>query len=306
MKSPNLRLAVCLAGLLMTLCAAAQPQSPLLAAAQGAKDLDFPQEPSSLGLFSSPKLALYKPEGNGPFPAIVLQHQCGGLRNGRWQNMAMLGWAKEAVGRGYVALLVDSLGPRGVATVCMGVQGGVNLPRGVRDGLQAAAHLATLPYVDPSRIVFAGYSWGATLGVLASGKAYGQALAPAGRYRAVVAFYPGCFTVRPPGGRPYEPVANDIDRPLLVLMGGADIETPPSDCLARLEPLKAAGAPVAWHVYPEATHCFDCENLDGFRKTDFRGNAVQYHFSRSATQDAAERMFGFFATVFADVPGEPR
>ena len=42
--------------------------------------------------------------------------------------------------RGYVALLVDSLGPRAVDTVCYGPKNGVNLFRGVKDAQQALRH----------------------------------------------------------------------------------------------------------------------------------------------------------------------
>src|SRR5690242_2816383 len=85
------------------ICAQAQPlKDILLRGASLAPDLDLPAEPAYLGAFSAPKMALYKPQGSGPFPAIVILHPCGGLRSlsGPWQNMAILGWAKEAVSRG--------------------------------------------------------------------------------------------------------------------------------------------------------------------------------------------------------------
>ena len=40
--------------------------------------------------------------------------------------------------KGYVALLLDSFGPRGVDTLCGGMKGGVNFPGGVKDVYQAA------------------------------------------------------------------------------------------------------------------------------------------------------------------------
>lgn len=289
--------AVCALSSLVGLTQAQSAREELLRAASLAPDLELPAEPAHLGVFSAPKLALYKPEGSGPFPALVIQHQCGGLRSstGAWQNMAILAWAKEAVSRGYVTLVLDSLGPRGVDTVCYGAKGGVNFPRGVRDALQAAAHLQKLPYVDVDRIAFAGFSWGAMVGLLASGAAWGDALQAGKRFRAVVAFYPGCFTLRPPGGSAYEVVQPDIDSPLLVLMGGADSETPPAECTTRLEPLEVAGKPVEWHIYPTATHCWDCQNLDRFRKTDFRGVAVEYRYDKEAARNSADRLFDFLS-----------
>ncbi len=291
---------------LVGLLGVAQAQAPreaLLRAATLAPDLELPTEPSYLGALSGPKLALYKPEGSGPFPAIVIQHQCGGLRSptGSWQNMAILDWAKEAVARGYVALVLDSLGPRGVDSVCHGPRGDVNFARGVRDALQAAAHLQKLPYVDPERIVFAGYSWGGMVGLLAGSNAWSETLQTGRRFRAVVAFYPGCFQIRPPSGNPYEIVRPDIDTPLLVLMGEADNETPPDECTTRLAPLKSAGKPLQWHVYPATTHCWDCRNLDRVRKTDARGTAVEYRFDQQVTRDSADRMFAFLGQVFADL-----
>lgn len=272
----------------------------LLRGALAARDLDFPNEPSRLTAFSNPGMALYKPDGPGPFPALVLMHQCGSLGNpnGRWQNKSMLDWAREAVSRGYVALLVDSLGPRGVDSVCFGAKNGVTFVRGVRDALQAAEHLRKQPYVDSRRVAMAGYSWGATIGVLASGKTWGEALNGGQRFDAVVSMYPGCFRVQPQGGTPYDIVNNDVDRPLLVLMGGQDTETPASECLSRLERLKAAGAPVEWNLYPDATHCWDCKNLDGNRKTDVRGNSVLYTYDEKVTADSGKRLFEFVERAF--------
>lgn len=264
------------------------------ACAQGvAADLSFPAQASPLAPDTRPAMSLFKPEGEGPFPALVLLHQCGGLGGERWQNQSMLEWARQAVARGYVALLVDALGPRGVASVCMGPRNGVHFARGVSDALQAVAHLRALPYVSRDRVALAGYSWGAMVATLASrrnGRAYSKGSAD---FAAAVAFYPGCFTIRPPTSAAYEILDRDVDRPLLLLLGGRDVETPPADCVSRLETAKARGAPVEWHVYPEATHCWDCRNLDGFRKVDSRGTSVEYRYDAGATADSAQRLFAF-------------
>ena len=141
----------------------------------------------------------------------------------------------------------------------------------------------------PSRATLGGRwsrSWPAATGG-------GAALAAGDRFAAAVAFYPGCFTIKPASGRPYEVVNPDIDRPLLVLMGERDNETPPSECVPKLEAAKVAAAPVTWHVYPEATHSWDSKNLDGFSKVDFRGNQVVYRYDKDISADSARRMFDF-------------
>lgn len=249
-------------------------------------------------------MSLFKPDGPGPFPALVLLHQCGGLRNpnGNWQNLSMLNWAKEAVGRGYVVLLLDSLGPRGVDTACFGPKGGVNFARGLKDALLAATHVRQFDFVDRKRVAFAGYSWGAGVALMAGSRRAAAALGMTDRYDAVVSFYPPCYLVPANGSPPYTLVLDQIDRPLLVLLAERDNETPPKECVSRLSPQKTAGAPIEWHTYPEATHCFDCENLNGRRKVDVRGNTVEYLYDKSATADAARRMFSFFEKAFASRP----
>lgn len=285
--------------LLALLLAPARAQDPppqsLRAAALAAPDLAYPPEPARLSIFSGPRMALYKPDGDGPFPALVIEHQCGGLGNPHWQNMAILDWARAAVAHGYVALVVDSLGPRHVDTVCTGPRNGVTPARGVRDALLAGAHLATLPYVDKDRIALAGFSWGAMVAVLASGRAWADTLGDGFRFRAAAAFYPVCFPLPRRNLPPMEVVNPDIDRPLLALLGGQDTETPASDCVPRLEQLQAAGAPVRFHLYPEATHCFDCKNLNNFSKTTARGTSVVYHYDEAATHDSEQRLFDFLA-----------
>ena len=277
----------------------AQAPNPVLANASQVNDLEFPAKPSRLGFFTAPEMALYKPDGPGPFPAVVLHHQCGGLGQGNWQNVAILDWAKEAVRRGYVVLVIDSLSSRGGRPVCMGAQGGVTFPRGVRDAFQAAAHLHQFEFVDKERIALAGFSWGAMVAVFASRDTWAARLSPGPRFAAAVAFYPSCTPVRPPSGNAYEVVSTDIDRPLLVLMGEKDVETPPVECVPKLEAAKASAAPVEWHVYPDKTHCWDCRNLDGVSKVDIRGTHVVYHYDKNITSDSGRRMFEFFDKAFA-------
>jgi len=259
-----------------------------------AKDLAFPKEPSPLPDYV-PSMGIHKPDGPGPFPALVLHHPCSGLV----RNQAILGWAKDALSRGHVVLLIDSHAPRGVDTVCMGPKNGVIFARGARDALQAADHLRKFSFVDKKRIAHVGFSWGAMVGVFASSRAVSTAVGGGGGFAAFVSFYPGCFTIRPSKGAPYELVRSDIHRPLLVLMGGKDNETPPSDCVSRLGAAKSAGAPVQWHIYPDATHCWDCRHLDGQVKVDLRGNRVAYSYDASVTADSRSRLFGFLEQVWA-------
>ena len=64
---------------------------------------------------------LYRPDGPGPFPAVVMLHGCGGLmtRSGKIAANARF-WAEYLRDHGYVALLVDSFTARGIDEVCTG------------------------------------------------------------------------------------------------------------------------------------------------------------------------------------------
>ncbi len=234
------------------------PPEAITRGATLAPDLSFPATAQTGAAGLKRRMTLMKPEGSGPFPAIVMVHQCAGL------NGAVMANAREALAQNYAVLVIDSFSSRGVASVCYGPKMGVNFFRGARDALQAAEHLRGLPYIDKKRIALVGFSWGAMVGLIASSPHYASALKAGPGFAAVVSFYPGCFTITPPNGRPpFEIVNADINRPLLVLMGEADTETPAGECVSKLEALKSAGAPVEWHVYPQTTHCWDCRGLDG-------------------------------------------
>lgn len=196
-----------------------------------ARDLALPETAEPVNQLTSPRMALLKPAGAGPFPAIVLLHQCAGL------NVAVAAWARAAVTHGYVVLLLDSLGPRSVNSVCFGPRNGVNFFRGARDALQAAEHLRKQSYVDGKRVAFVGFSWGAMVGLLTASSHYVGALKFASGFAAVASFYPGCFRITPKERPPFDLVNPDISRPLLVLMGDADTETPASDCIDKFDPL---------------------------------------------------------------------
>lgn len=246
-----------------------------------AADLQFPAAISDLASARRAGMAIYKPEGVGPFPALVIMHRCVAMGS----DPDLLQWAQRAVARGYVAFMVDSVGGRGVDTICYGPKGDITYERGARDVLQAVEHLKGFDFVDKARIGATGYSWGAMVSLMAGSRAMREALGGSGP-AAVVPFYPACVD-----GMGI--VRSDVDRPALVLMGSADTEANPADCTKKFEPMKAAGAPIDWHIYPGQTHCWDCPAMNGFRKTDILGTVVTYTYSAGTTQDSADRMFGF-------------
>ena len=126
---------------------------------------------------------LARPEGRGPFPAVVLLHSCLGLPANR-QSIE-----DQIAGWGYVALFVDDFGPRGLKETCT-----VDFPEGASDAFGALAFLARLGSVDSSRIAVVGFSQGAdtALAIAASGPNSPLATPGGPTFKAAAAFYPPC------------------------------------------------------------------------------------------------------------------
>jgi len=84
------------------------------------------------------------------FPAVVVLHECGGI------SSHSAGIADRLDSEGYVALAVDSLGPRGVASRC----DSIGSPEQAFDAYSARRYLAQQGFVDAARIAVLGQSMG--------------------------------------------------------------------------------------------------------------------------------------------------
>ena len=129
-------------------------------------------------------VAIEKPDGPGPFPAVVILHDCSGL--GPRSSGAPARWARELSAQGYVILIPDSFTtrghPDGVCTDASPSRGEVAPSRRVRDAYAALAHARALPYVDGRRVGLMGGSHGGST-TLASMAAPERPAAPASRRR---------------------------------------------------------------------------------------------------------------------------
>ena len=110
--------------------------------------------------------------------------------------------------------------------------------------------------------------------------------------------YPPCATVKPKAASPYE-VARTVSIDLSWCRWGKATETPPDECVPKLQAAKDAGAPVEWHAFRNATHCWDCEHLNRFSKKDVRGTSVTYRYDAGATQETKRRIFEFLERTWA-------
>lgn len=251
-----------------------------------AKPLAFETGQHAIGpLTNAASLAnrIYTPEGAGPFPAVVLNHTIGGV------SPHLLVQAKALLAAGYAVLLVDSYGPRGVRP------GEVLFPAEVaKDAYDARAHLANQIYIDKDRIFQSGYSLGAMAAALLASPQGAENLKATGRFRASVAHYGTCATQESATATKMEMLSADSDRPILMLMGELDIETPPKTCFPLLEQMKAAGKDVHWHIYPHTTHGWDKAEHNGLVYRTNSGETMTYRYDAAVAKDASERMIAFF------------
>jgi dienelactone hydrolase len=235
---------------------------------------------------------MFRPAGQGPFPAVVMLHGCGGLfTSSGYPTASYRYWGELAAQSGYVALLPDSFNPRGHWSICEQQKRAILVGRErTEDAYAARDWLATQPYVSPGRIALMGWSNGG------SGTLHAIRAAQSRRgFRAAVAFYPGCRVLlkeQPP----YAPYA-----PLLVLSGEADDWTPAAPCVELAKRARTAGGPMEIVTYPGAHHSFDRINspvrhrpaVRNLNSPGGRGATAGEH--PEARKDAIRRTLEFFA-----------
>ena len=227
---------------------------------------------------------LFRPAGNGPFPAVVLVHGCRGVR------MFHADWSERLVDWGYVVLLVDSFKTRGFQDICVDHHD-LALTEVVTgrsaDAFGAQDFLSRLPFVDSEQIALMG--WG-KFGVLNTVTNSGISQIFDYRFQAAVTIYPDC--------EPF--VTSTFNTPLLVLIG----DTNSASWFDRCEMMGAASAtqetPTNIKIYHGAEPGFDDpEVVQGvFQKDDWNWahmpkRGVLYKYDRDAHEDAIRRVERF-------------
>lgn len=259
---------------------------PWLAAAQ-AQAQKFPTTAQPFARPVTRAAALYKPEGAGPFPAVVLSHTCSGLSGNVYK------WAERFTGAGYVALVIDHLGPRGRKFNCPPYELNVSVTEFATDAFEALRFLQSQSYVDPRRVVQVGFSQGAMAGLrIASAKFARKHFGEGRNFAAVMAFYPLCNAQDLGNHDHLYNFYDDIATPLLLLLGEEDDEARPASCVSEARKAAARGQPVAWKLYPKATHAFDLTNYAG-EPTTFQRGRYTYRGDAQITEQAWQETKAF-------------
>lgn len=236
---------------------------------------------------------VFTPTAPPPWPAIVMLHgrsgpyssAAKGVYAAQTLSMRHKQWGDFWAGRGYLALHVDSFGPRGYP---QGFPFGsyANRPTEVSeqhvrplDAYGALDYLRGRGDVIQDRIGLQGWSNGAMTG-LASLSITAPGVknpTPSSAFRAALLFYPGCRIQAAQDYRPYTPT--------VLFIGSQDEEVAPIPCRLLAERTLARGIrhfELVW--YEGATHAFD----------DPGRSRQSVEANRSARSDSMRRAEAFF------------
>jgi dienelactone hydrolase len=180
---------------------------------------------------------IYRPDGPGPFPAIIFAHSCVGYAAGAKE------WGRRLESWGYLTLVPDSFGPRGKVAVC-GQHGVVTPDMRVADIAGALDYLKARPDVKKGHVGLMGPSHGGSTTIKSLQEGHG--LARRG-LRGGVAYYPGCSASRD----------RNVGLPLLILIGDKDDWTLAEWCRELQAKGFAHPELVEVQYYPNAAHSFD-------------------------------------------------
>jgi dienelactone hydrolase len=254
--------------------------------ASGGSLVEFPnvseQAPKLVGYLARPDRGLSALLGGSgvpsvvQYPAVVVLHGCSGISSHSAKVADRLGsW-------GYVALAVDSLGPRGVADRC--TRSGYQ--EQAFDAYAALRYLAQQFFVDATRIAVLGHSMGGIATLYAVDRDMAAQYFTE-RFRAAIAYYPACILPKV-----------SLTAPTLILTGESDDWTPAERCREMVAHARPDSAPIALHVYPDAHHAFDVDALQPGRRA--LGHSVEYN--ESASNDAAKKTRALLAAHLAGTP----
>jgi dienelactone hydrolase len=209
------------------------------------------------------KGVLFRPDGPGPFPAVIALHGCGGLGANGKLGARHADWAERLKSQGMMVLFPDSFGSRGLGSQCLVADRTVRPGKErVSDTYAARAFLMDRADVRKDRVSLLGWSNGGST-VLWSVAAEKKPRDDRPDFHAAVSFYPGCRLVAQAAER-----RDWVARlPLLLLIGEADTWTPAAPCRQVVKTATDAGRPAAIISYPGAAHDFDHPSLKLTKRT---------------------------------------
>jgi dienelactone hydrolase len=216
------------------------------AVASGPEPIEFRDGDTTL------RATIYRPDGTGPFPAIIGMHDCAGLMNPAGAIASKYReWAQLLVKDGFIVVFPESYSSRGMGNQCATRNRPVRPDRErVADANAARRWLEQQPDVRADHISLIGWSNGGSSVLWAVRPQHKKDDKP--DFRSAVALYPAC--------RRLDTTAWSTRVPTLILIGAADDAASPIDCERMVAGAKGRSARITIVVYPGAFHDFDHPN----------------------------------------------
>ena len=182
----------------------------------------------------------YRPEGAGPFPAVLVLHDSNGLGE---KPRAYAAWLAS---QGYVALAPDYLTPIGVPkekwSLSDWTKNLLRISKYLGDGVEA---IKTLPYVIPNQIAVVGFSLGGYFAFILAGR---------DDVKGIVSYYGAYVNVGEFSG-----IVAQIRAPVLMLHGDVDQIVPIASANAVQNLLASSNKQFEYITYPGAGHGLDIQ-----------------------------------------------
>ncbi|HVV42289.1 MAG TPA: dienelactone hydrolase family protein [Nitrobacter sp.] len=231
---------------------------------------------------------LYKPDGNGPFQAVIALHGCHGLIGRSGQILPLYqDWAEHLLKAGNAVLFPDSYGSRNLGPQCHEKSHRTLMRRErVRD-IEATRHwLVAQPWVSAHHVGLLGWANGASALLWA----VRPQLASSGAspdFRSAVALYPDC--------RLSSRLGWSARVPTLLLIGGKDGLNSPAVCRQMIDDARGRSALARIVVYPGADHDFDATGVVMHVAGALKGAGPRFHADPKARTDALKRVAEWLA-----------
>jgi dienelactone hydrolase len=238
------------------------------------------------------KATLFRPDGAGPFPAVVALHTCDGLTDSAGAiEPYYREWGERLSAAGFAVLFPDSFGSRGLTSQCRQRERSVRASHLRTADANAARHwLQTQPWAVADRISLLGWSHGATT-VLWTVRRRAVSHDKTPDFRSAAALYPNC--------RRSGISAWSSRIPTLILIGGADDWTPATLCEQMVAGARGRSAAASLTIYPHAFHEFDradepLHERTGIANTPNAAGRVHVGTDAEARADAFKRVPEWF------------
>jgi carboxymethylenebutenolidase len=207
----------------------------------------------------------YQPQGNGPFPAVLVLHGKSGLGEG---SRAYASWLAM---QGYVAFAPDYFTPIDMTPEKFDAtfyQHNVDQTREhLAYGLEG---LRSLPYIASNRIGVVGHSLGGYLAFM---------LATRDDLKGIVSYY-GAYAPAAPARYPLADLIIQIRAPVLMFHGDKDDVVPIAHANRAEDVLKRNGKQYEYIIYPGVGHNFDFQS--------------ELTYDAKTTADSQQKVLAFF------------